>query len=72
MKNTPFTLFVAAVAVGGLIYWVVETAALATHVAAIMQIAVWLSPISIFGWLTLAASIAGAFLMTGKLRSLRR
>jgi cytosine/uracil/thiamine/allantoin permease len=61
-----------AVAVGGLIYWVVETAALATHVMAIMQIAVWLSPISILGWLALAALIAAAFLLTGRLPGLRR
>jgi hypothetical protein len=63
---------VVALALGGLIYWVAETAALATHEMAIMQIAVWLSPISIFGWLVLAALIATAYLLAGKLPGLRR
>ncbi len=65
-KIAPLARLVVAVAVGSLIYWVLETAAFGANVMQVVQIAVWLSPISILGWLAADALIAAAYSLTGK------
>jgi hypothetical protein len=73
MPSTAKTVarIVLALMLSGLSYWAIENVALATRISTIEKIAVWLSPLSIFGWLTFAMMIALAYLLTGKLPGLR-
>jgi hypothetical protein len=55
-----------ALALGFAIYWVIEQVLLASGIHILEVAAVWLSPISIFGWLAYGVLAVGAYLVLGR------
>jgi hypothetical protein len=63
---------ILALALGFGLYWGLEQLSLATDFMPLVQVAVWLSPLSIFGWAAMAGMVVLAALLVHRVWPLKR